>query len=142
MDYFLNDTHCVERLVTEYKKYGNLIVAFDYDNTIFDYYKMGESFNNVIELLQECKKLNFHLICFTSCDGDRFPEIIDYMNKNNIPFDGINETPDFIPFKGRKVYYNILLDDRAGLSASYDILWKVIYTIRGLKATNNLVEIG
>lgn len=57
-----------------------------------------------------------------------------YLVENNIPFDAINETPDFIPFKGRKVYYNILLDDRAGLSSAVEQLTRVIYQIRGEKA--------
>lgn len=136
MDYFLDDKHCVERLFDEWKKYGSIIVAYDYDNTVFDYYNKGYSYENVIDLLRECKRMGFHLTVFTSCNDDRFPEIKKYLTDNNIPFDGINETPDFIPFKGRKVYFNILLDDRAGLSSAYDQLWKVIYSIRGLTNKN------
>ncbi len=135
MDYFLNDQNCVERLFDEWKKYGSLIVAYDYDNTVFDYYNKGFQYTDVIELLKECKRMKFHLTVFTSCNDDRFPEIKQYLSDNNIPFDGINETPDFIPFKGRKVYFNILLDDRAGLKSAYEILWKVIYNIRSLHVT-------
>jgi hypothetical protein len=142
MDFFLNDNNCSNRLLEEYKKYGTLIVAYDYDNTVFDYYNMGNTFNQIKELLRECKKLRFHLVVFTSCTEDRFPEIIKYLGDNDIPFDSINETPDFIPFKGRKVYYNILLDDRAGLKSSYDQLTKVVYTIKGINSTNNLVDFG
>lgn len=142
MDYFLDDSHCVDRLFNEWKKYGSIIVAFDYDNTVFDYYQRGDKFDNVIELLRECKKMGFHLTVFTSCNDDRFPDIEGYLKSHDIPFDGINETPDFIPFKGRKVYYNILLDDRAGLSSSYDQLWKLIYNIRGSRSNGVLNEIG
>lgn len=142
MDYFLNDAHCVERLFNEWKKYGSIIVAYDYDNTVFDYYQRGDTFDNVIKLLRECKAMGFHLTVFTSCNDDRFPEIKEYLTTHNIPFDGINQTPDFIPFKGRKVYYNILLDDRAGLSAAYDHLWKLIYSIKGHNANKNLVDMG
>lgn len=135
MDYFLNDHNCTLRLFDEYKKYGSLIVAYDYDNTVFDYHQRGDKFDEVIGLLRECKKMGFHLTVFTSCNDDRFPDIKKYLEENDIPFDGINETPDFIPFKGRKVYFNILLDDRAGLSSAFNILWNTIYSIRGQKAT-------
>lgn len=142
MDYFLDDKNCIERLFNEWKKYGSIIVAYDYDNTVFDYYNKGYSYQQIVELLRECKKMKFHLTVFTSCNDDRFPEIKKYLEENNIPFDGINETPDFIPFKGRKVYFNILLDDRAGLSSAYDQLWKVIYSIRGQDAIKNLDDIA
>lgn len=71
---------CKKRLLEEYKKYGELIVAFDYDNTIFDYHNNGE--------LQ--------------------------INQSSV-----------LP-KSYKPYYNILLDDRAGLEESYEILKYVV----------------
>lgn len=142
MDFFLDDQNCIDRLISEYNKYGSIIVAYDYDNTVFDYYNKGYSYAEVIELLRECKKMGFHLTVFTSCNDDRFPDIKKYLTENNIPFDGINETPDFIPFKGRKVYFNILLDDRAGLSAAYKQLSSVVYSIRGKQHSQNLTEIA
>ena len=47
-----------------------------------------------------------------------------------IEIDYINESPPYIPFTGNKVYYNIMLDDRAGLSAAYNILYKTKEIIR------------
>lgn len=142
MDFFLDDKNCIERLFEEWKKYGSLVISYDYDNTVFDYYKKGHTFEKVIELIRECKKMGFHLTVFTSCGDDRFDDIKKYLRENDIPFDAINETPEFIPFKGRKVYYNILLDDRAGLSSAYDQLWKVIYYIRGYKANGNIEDVA
>lgn len=130
MDYFLNDNNCIERLYQEWEKYDSLIIAYDYDNTVFDYHGKGYSFESVIELIRECAKLNFHLIVFTSCESDKYEEISNFLNANSIPFNAINETPEFIASKGRKVYYNILLDDRSGLSSAYVQLWQVIYKIR------------
>lgn len=129
-DFFLDDEHCIDRLVSEWEKYGLIIVAFDFDNSVFDYYKAGHTFDMVINLLRECKKLGFHLTVFTSCNDDRMPEIKSYLKENNIPYDSINDTPDFIPFKGRKVYYNHFLDDRAGLSAAYKILAEAVFRIK------------
>lgn len=142
MDFYLDDSNCIERLLEEWRRYGSIIVAYDFDNTVFDYYGRGYTFNKVIDLLRECRAMKFHLIVFTSCGEERFPEIRKYLDEHSIPYDSINETPDFIPYTGRKVYYNILLDDRAGLSAAYNQLSRLIYTIRGIKANQNLVEVG
>ncbi|MNG35477.1 hypothetical protein D3C84_1222210 [compost metagenome] len=56
---------------------------------------------------------------YTACEEEKFPQMINYMNENKIPFDSINDLPSYIPFKGKKLYYNILLDDRAGLNSAY-----------------------
>lgn len=140
-DPFMSHDNCVDRLIYEYEKYGSIIVAYDFDNTVFDYHRKGHWFEQVIELLRVCRSMKFHLTVFTSCNDDRFPEIRQYLEANDIPYDGINETPDFIPFQGRKVYYNILLDDRAGLKGAFDQLWAMIATIRGRAAMTGLVEL-
>lgn len=127
---YLVPSECLRRLVAEYKKYGSLIVAVDFDNTLYDFHGVGDTFHNIIELLRLCKEFDFHITIFTSCNEDRYEFIRQYMKDNDIPFDAINETPDFIPYKGRKVYYNILLDDRAGLESAYKTLWTVITQIR------------
>lgn len=142
MDHYLDNTNCIDRLYSEWEKYGSLIVAYDFDNTVFDFHNQGHSFDDVIRLIRDCREMGFHLTVFTSCNDDRFPEIKKYLVDNNIPFDAINETPDFIPFKGRKVYYNILLDDRAGLSASLGILYTVICKIRSKKATQFIDDVA
>lgn len=142
MDYFLNDSNCVDRLFNEWKKYGSLIIAYDFDNTVYDYHQKGRLFEDVITLLRNCRAMGFHLIVFTSCNDDRIGDIKEYLFNNQIPFDAINETPDFIPFKGRKVYFNILLDDRAGLSAAYSQLEKTMYNIKSYKATQSIEEVA
>lgn len=125
IDRYLNEQQCVDRLLNEWERYGILIVAYDYDHTVFDYSKNGDTYENIVRLLRKLKRMGCHLVVFTSCDETRFPDIKKYLDDNDIPFDSINETPDFIPFKGRKIYYNALLDDRAGMSAMYRILSEV-----------------
>lgn len=121
-DPYLNDDNVVRRLLDEWNQYGILIIAFDYDNTVYDYHNNGVEFPRVIALLRECKLIGAHIVCFTSCDESRYGDIREYLKSKEIPCDAINETPDFIPFKGRKVYFNILLDDRAGLASAYQTL--------------------
>lgn len=126
MDYFLEDKNCEHRLITEWENYGQLIIAVDFDNTLYDYYQKGYTFDNVINQIKELKQMGCHIIIFTSCDESRFPMIKEYLRTIDLKYDSINETPDFIPFKGRKVYYNVLYDDRAGLSSVYNMMKNVI----------------
>lgn len=63
------------------------------------------------------------LVVFSASQEERYPYIADYLIQNNIPFDAINE--DVLTEKRkptRKLYYNILLDDRAGLGSAYTAL--------------------
>lgn len=60
---------------------------------------------------------------FSASQEERYPYIADYLNQNNIPFDAINEDVLIEKRKPtRKLYYNILLDDRAGLGSAYAAL--------------------
>jgi len=128
-DYFLNDMAVVERLVTEWREHGKLIIAYDFDNTVYDYYQKGHTFEQVISLLQRCQKAGAYFILFTSNEEEKHEQMIKYLHEHNIPFDKINENLDFIPFVGRKIYYNILLDDRAGLQSAYKNLEEAVSLI-------------
>lgn len=64
------------------------------------------------------------LILSTCCDESKFEFMKSECNKVGISIDYINESPPYIPFTGNKIYYNIMLDDRAGLSAAYEILYR------------------
>lgn len=120
MDYFLNSQNTYKRLMDEFVAHGKLIIAYDFDDTVFDYHNRGESYENVINLLRRLRPYaNF--IVFTACPKEKEGKIISYLKENKVPYDTINE--DIIPkFGGRKVYYNLLLDDRAGLREVYDLL--------------------
>lgn len=54
-----------------------------------------------------------------------FDEVKSILDKEKLPYNSINEDTPFIPFTGRKVYYNILLDDRAGLNQTYNELLRL-----------------
>lgn len=129
-DPYLNDDLCVNRLVENWKSHNGIIIAFDFDNTIFDYYKKGYIYPKVIQLLKECKSMGCTLILSTCCDESKFEFMRSKCRENGIEIDYINESPPYIPFTGNKTYYNIMLDDRAGLSAAYNILYKIKEIIR------------
>ena len=130
-DRYLNDEETYNRLMIEYKKYGSLFVAFDFDNTVFDYHKAGDTFPKVEELLIKCRRFNMKLILFTANEGEKLPEIIKYCKERGYEPDYVNESP-ISPT--RKPYYNILLDDRAGLKSSYDALSKLLFQIENMQS--------
>lgn len=126
-DPFFADAFCQERLEKEFLEHGSLYVAFDYDNTVFDYHGKGFSFPAVKGLLRRCKNAGMKLILFTAkeCDTELAPIIAD-CKANGYEPDYINESP---VMKTIKPYYNILLDDRAGLGQSATILSNVLLKI-------------
>src|ERR1700760_2881388 len=108
------------RLYDEYKKYGKLVVAYDFDNTVYDFHKKGNTYTQVIELLQSLSAARCYMICFTANSDKVFIE--SYLRQYYIPFDSVNENPPFFKCEERKIYYNVLLDDRAGLVQVYQEL--------------------
>ena len=115
------------RLKQDYLAHKSLFVAFDYDNTVFDYHSQGINYDEIIEILRTCKSLGFTLILFTGNEGEKLETIKQDLKNREIPFDLINENP---LMKTRKPYYNILLDDRSGLKESFNYLKRLIYEIR------------
>ena len=132
-DRFLSSDENYKRLKSEYFKYsGKIIVAFDFDNTVYDFHNIGDKFPKMVQLLQDCRELGMYLIVFSASEQKRYVEISSYLNENNIPFDAINDNAPFAPFQNRegKIYYNILLDDRAGLREAYNLLSQLIYEVK------------
>jgi hypothetical protein len=120
MDYYLNSENSYTRLLDEYQKYNTLVVAFDFDDTVYDFHKKGRLYTDVINLLRALKEINCYLICWTGQEDLAF--VKQYLLENNIPFDGINENPPFHLSTSKKVYANVYLDDRAGLKQVFEEL--------------------
>lgn len=103
------------RLLDEYHKYGEkFIIAFDFDDTIYDTHFNGWRYNNVESLLKKWQK-HAYLICWTASKEDRYPLIKRHLSDCGIRADAINENAPWIEDRGRKIYANAYLDDRAGL---------------------------
>lgn len=124
MDEYLIPTANSNRLIKEYKQYGSVVVAFDFDNTVFDYHKKGHTYPLVIGLLRELKEIGCSCICFTAAED--YEMITQYCKDNDIPLDGINTNPPFFTSTSPKIYFNALLDDRAGLISAYHDLRALI----------------
>lgn len=126
-DPYIIDARCIVRLEQELERHGTLYVAFDFDNTVYDYHDQGWVFHRVEALLKHCKTLGFKLILFTAKESQsEIDECVAYCKERGYEPDYINESPIM---NTKKPYYNILLDDRAGLSSAVSILEKVINKI-------------
>lgn len=125
MDFYINKQNVIDRLEKEYLLHGDLVIAYDFDNTIYDYHKRGHSYEMVISLIRRLSKIKgIELVVWTGSSKSRYEFISNYLNENEIPFNRINENPSFFESDSPKIFYSILLDDRAGLESSYEILVK------------------
>ena len=123
---YQEDDLAVNRLLIEYLKHNTLIIAFDFDDTIFDLHELNLDHTEVIELLQKAFNQG-HVLCMWSTLVDKWS--LAYKKeiaKNVLGFipHYYNESP--IANESRKPHFNILLDDRAGLGQAYDVLKEVI----------------
>ena len=127
-DPYISAVRCVRRLANEYERHGSLYVAFDFDNTVYDYHNQGFVFERVEKILKECKKYGFRLVLFTAKETQSdIDKCVAYCAERGYEPDYVNECP---VMNTSKPYYNILLDDRAGLQSALYILEEVINLIK------------
>lgn len=131
--YFDVDT-CARRLMSEYMQHKSLIVAVDFDDTVYDFHRAGHDYGQVLDLVRRCQVLGFHIVLFTGTHPDRYPEQVQYLAERDIDIKFINCNPIPLPFGNHgKMYFNILLDDRSGIGQAFHILSTVVSEIeRGI----------
>lgn len=113
-----------KRLYKEYKEHGKLTIGYDFDGTVNDYHKEGFTFPKLKQLLRDLKDLDCQLICWTAYKD--LDHVSYFLQKNLIPYDGINTHGIPLPWQSKKPFYSALLDDRAGLRSAYkDLKWLV-----------------
>lgn len=111
------------RLIEQYQTHERPIIAFDIDDTVRPYY--SKPTGEIQSLLRMAKRvLNAYLIVYTS--NPNVGDIVKFLDKNDIPYDAINENAPFAVCPGAKIYYNIFLDDKAGLGQAAQILKDLI----------------
>lgn len=128
MDKYLQQDASYERLLKEYTKYNGIIVCVDFDDTLYDFHGAGNSYELVSQLIRDLHKANCYIIVWTGNQDVEF--VKDYMFYNRIPFHTINEespiSKRILKKTPRKVYANVYLDDRAGLSQTYNELKRLL----------------
>lgn len=123
-DPYFSTLTCVNKLLDQYALHKSLIVAFDFDDTIFDYFKKGYRYPMVIDLLYRCQELGFTLIMLTTKESDDSSFQVEYCESLGIFVKYVNEGP--VMPKARKPFFNVYLDDKAGLRQAYEILEIVV----------------
>ncbi|MBQ2803921.1 MAG: hypothetical protein IJF07_08500 [Lachnospiraceae bacterium] len=127
MDYYLSEENCYKRLEEEFQKYGKLIFCVDFDDTLYDYHKLGRKYDDVMTLLRRWEEYS-EVIIFTGNSEAEYPKIESYLNDNKIKFKGIN-CDSTVPVESKKTYANVYIDDRGGLPCVYRMLEKLISKI-------------
>ena len=124
-DRFLTQENSVERLVFEYKKYKNLYIGFDFDNTVFDCHKINDTFPRMEKLLRFLKQNGFKLVLYTGNENKFLEKAVKYCKDHGYEPDYVNECPLTRP-EHRKPMLSILMDDRAGMHEAYDTIIKML----------------
>lgn len=127
MNSFLNDRTAINRLKKEYQEHKNLVIGIDFDNTVFDTHNQGLYIQPVIDLVKRCSDLGFTICLYSNSqeEGMGTKKAWHCSEKLGIKIDHINCSPLLAgqdPHWGAKPFFSILLDDRAGLSAAFNIL--------------------
>lgn len=127
-DPFLASGASYDRLYKEYKKHGSLCIGYDFDGTVHDFHKVGDTYPQVIQLLRDLKEIGCRLICWTAYQNHAY--VTKYLDDNDIPCDGVNCDGISLPWETRKPYFSALLDDRAGLMQVYWDLRALVVAIK------------
>lgn len=136
-DPFMDRENVKDRWREEYKKYGKLIIAYDFDYTVHSYKGENFSYEYVINLLREWRP-HARFIVFSASPEERYQYMQGYLKFNDIPYDEINNEVIDRHYT-RKIYYNVFLDDRAGLGQTVEILSELMDEIKtGLLKPNNI----
>ena len=127
-----NKERVKQRLIEKYKRFGSIVIGYDFDHTIFNYDNEEGDFSCVIDLLKECSNMGNIMVLYTAePDREKLQWKIEHCHKLGIKVDYVNESPFF---KGTaKPYFNILLDDTAGLEEAYNILAETIEEVKQWK---------
>lgn len=122
-DPYTSEDRLFKRLKHEYEKYGRLIIAVDFDDTLFNTHANdGWTYTGVVDTLLRWQD-HASIICWTASNPDRYDLVRSVFVAHGLRLDGININAEGIESRGPKVYANIYLDDRScGLASAIHIL--------------------
>lgn len=137
----------VDRLLGEWKTHGKIVISVDYDDTLSPWrLENKEDVKRTRELVKEARRTGAYVVIFTACAPERYSHIHEFCKSIEFQYDTINQNPIELPYggeKGSKIYYNINLCDRSGLTQALDILEAAMYLYRGyLENQKPAVEVG
>ena len=113
-----------ETLIKIYEEHNSIIIGVDFDDTIFAFNEIEYIENRckrVVELLLSLK-MNITICLFSVADEQSLIYKTHIMELYGIKPQYINESPVKKWGECNKPYFNILLDDKAGLNEAIEIL--------------------
>lgn len=120
------------RLLKQYDEHKTLIIAVDFDDTIFaGNVNSQKDLEPIIEKLKEAVEIGLKIVIYTARNEKYFPDIEVFCENIGLKIEAINK--DIIQLReptSGKIYYNLFLDDKAGLEQAAVIL---VYTIEKIK---------
>lgn len=122
-----NPSFLLQRLISQYQKQDKLIVAYDFDDTVSPYWCANcTQVQSILRRLRD--NIDTYFIVYTS--NNDYDKIKKFLTANDIPFDSINENAPFAPTKEGKLFYNVFLDDKAGLGEVVNTLDQFLYLVQ------------
>ncbi|MEA4918143.1 hypothetical protein SDC9_150402 [bioreactor metagenome] len=119
-----------------------MIIAIDFDGTIHTgvYPNIGSPASNAASVIRRLKVQGHCIIIWTCRECVYQQKMVEWLNKQGIPFDYINKnSPEIISeFQGdsRKIFADVYIDDRGitGLPS-----WERIYSIISLRSNRRRI---
>ena len=134
-DPYMDSFAVQSRWEKEFEKYGKLIIAYDFDYTVHNYQNESFTYKYISNLLREWRPYATFVI-FSASPESRFDYIKKHLEAHDLPYDAINR--DVIERDAtKKIYYNVFLDDRAGLYETAKILENILEKIKSGKLKYN-----
>ena len=112
-DPYINRERGLRRIRKEYETHGKLIIAVDFDDTIYNTHKQeGWVYQRIVEVLLRWAP-HAYIICWTASLPERYDFIRNVFDVYGIRLDAINENAPEIDVKGPKIFASVYLDDRS-----------------------------
>lgn len=113
-----------QKLINTFNEHGFLLVGVDFDDTVFPYTDNKYIEDRCAEVRDALLDVRKHIVLclYTVSDQQTMKYKMFIMRQWGLDPDYINESK-VSPFKGsQKPFFNLLLDDKAGLNESLEIL--------------------
>lgn len=124
-----NNNGAKERLLKDYKQYESLVIGLDFDNTVL---VNNEIMDPIIDIILRAQRLGM-IICLYTCESDinNLTYKFNTLSSYGIHISHINEST--LMTGTAKPFFNLLLDDRAGLESAYETLLYVVEYVENNK---------
>ena len=126
LDPYTDELKAADRLFKEWCLHGSIIIGVDFDDTVYDCHSNGVEFPHTVTTLKRAQQLGAQL-CVWTANADK--ELVEHTwNELGLAYDYYNESPVKVHDNQVKPYFNLLLDDRAGLESALTILIRAMST--------------